>query len=323
MIYDDRLYNDKVKQEYLAAHNKGTRSILERLFKIACHFEADLNKDIYDFNREELRKLFFTFMPSTENASKSTVLYISRYIDWAIEEGYLEGMNPLDSTDTAWKRQFAVKPDKFYWTDKDMHRVLKKLVNAQDALVLYAPFIGILGYENAEITNLKQSHIDPDLLKAHVLDADGSWREVDVDEEFVRLANQAMEQEEYMKRNGQPKVEIRSEAAKLVDNDFIVRSSQTRVKHTEEADKNIVYRRYAVIKQQFDAPYLTPTFVLYSGMLHKAKNYYIENRLHEGFEKIKQQFNVSEATLKRYKEEFLNEGEIIKLYGLSKPESDY
>lgn len=317
IIHDDRLYNEEVKEEYISTHKKGTRNILERLFKIASLFEMDLNKDIYDFNREELRKLFFTFMPSTENASKSTVLYISRYIDWAIEEGYLEGMNPLDSTDTAWKKQFAVKPDKFYWTDQDLHNVLKKLVNAQDALVLYAPFIGILGYENAEITNLKQSHIDQDLLTAQVFDADGSSREVDVDEEFIRLVGQAINQDEYIKSNGNPKEEIRSEAAKLIDNDFVVRSSQTRVKHIEEADKNIVYRRYAVIKKQFEVPHLTPTFISYSGMLHVAKNYYIENELEAGFEKIKKQFNVSEATLQRYKEEFLNEQQIVKLYELS------
>ncbi|GJM68150.1 hypothetical protein HMSSN036_03660 [Paenibacillus macerans] len=48
----------KVKREYMSTHKKGTQDILERLFKIAYQFESDLNKDIYDFTREELRKLF-------------------------------------------------------------------------------------------------------------------------------------------------------------------------------------------------------------------------------------------------------------------------
>lgn len=316
IVYDNEFFSEEVKNEYLNQHKKGTRAILERLFKISAASENDLKKDIYDFTREELRKLFFTFMPTTENSSKSTVLYISRYIDWAIEEGYATGMNPLDGTDVQWKKQFAAKAERF-WTKQELKKVLDKLVNAQDALVLYAPFIGILGTENAEITNLKPSHIDSERLVAKVIDADGSQREVEIDEEFVRLVRQAANQDEYLKSNGNPSEDIKNEAAKLIENDFAIRSALTRVKHTEEADKNIVYRRYAVIKRQFDIPNLTPTLIAYSGMLAIAKEYYVEGKLSEGYKKIASQFNVSENTLSRYKDEFLNEDQIKSVYKIS------
>ncbi|GJM68151.1 hypothetical protein HMSSN036_03670 [Paenibacillus macerans] len=84
-------------------------------------------------------------MPTTENASKSTVLYINRYIDWAIDEGYTQGMNPLDGTDAEWKKQFAIKPDDVFIRDEDIKKMLEKIVNAQVAVVFTHPLLALKG----------------------------------------------------------------------------------------------------------------------------------------------------------------------------------
>ncbi|RRJ66392.1 integrase [Paenibacillus oralis] len=317
IIHENKLFNEKVKREYMAAHKKGTQDILERLFKIAYQFESDLNKDIFDFTREELRKLFFTFLPTTESASKSAVLYINRYIDWAIDEGYAQGMNPLDGTDAEWKKQFAIKPDHVFIRDEDIKKMLEKIVNAQVAVVFYAPFIGIKGEGNAEIVNLKKQDVDFDHLTATLTDSNGSQRIIKIDKTFGDLCQKAIKEFEFVKANGEPDKEVKSKYANLIDNEYIVRSVDTRVKHKEEADKNVVYRRLKTIKKYFSETGITPKTVAYSGMLAIAKDFYLKNKLNDSYKEIIQQFNITEATLNRYKETFLNVEQIKKMYKLS------
>lgn len=318
IIHEDKFYNENIKEEYLNTLKKGTRQILNRIFKISYQMEIELGKDLYEFNREELRKLFYTFSCSTAVASKSTVQYVIGYIEWAIDEEYTNKLNPLSSVDVTWKEQFAVRPEKKYLTDAEIKTILKKLVNAQDAVVLYAPFLGIVGNENAEITNLKGKNINSDELSVKVIDSDHSERIVKVDEEFVRLCKLAIKEDEYIKSNGSPDRNVKSETNELISNDYVVRSSNTRIKYTEEADKNIVYRRYATISKYFNEMNLTPTNVAYSGMLAMAKNLYLDDKLDEdGYKLIASQFKLNDHALQRVRLEFLNEEEVKKLYKIT------
>ncbi|OME55470.1 hypothetical protein BSK59_13410 [Paenibacillus odorifer] len=318
IVHEDKFFNTDKKLEYISNHKRGTQKNLERIFKIAQPSESDLNKDIYDFTRSELRNLFFTFMASTPSASKSIVLYVSGYIDWAIEKGYAKGSNPLDSVDVNWKTQFVVKPEKIFWTDKEIKQMLNKIVNAQVAVVFYAPFLGIRGAENAEIVNLKQKDVDADKLTAKLIDADNSTRIINVDHEFIRLCQQAVKENEFIKSNGNPDKDVRSETANLIENEFIVRSVDVGVKNVNEADGTIVYRRFKTVVDFFDEARLTPTTIMYSGILAKAKDLYLEDKLDdEGYKLIAEQFNLNAATLRRYKDDFLNIETIKELYELS------
>ncbi|REK76313.1 integrase [Paenibacillus paeoniae] len=318
IVYEDKMYNAETKREYISIHKKGTQKNLERIFKITQVFESDMNKELYSFTREELRKLFFTFMASTPSASKSSVQYVSGYIDWAIDEGYFEGVNPLETVDVRWKEQFVVKPEKNYWTDVEMKEMVKGIVSAQVAVVFYAPFIGIKGTENSEIVNLKKTDIDADALTARLIDQDKSIRMIGVDHDFIRLCQQAVKEEEFIKSNGNPEKGIKSETAQLISNEFIVRSVDIGVKNTQEADGMVVYRRYSTVAEYFDEPKLNPTSVMYSGMLAKAKQLLLDGKLNkEGYKEIAEQFNFNEITLRRYKDDFLNERTIKELYDIS------
>ncbi|WP_147384457.1 integrase [Paenibacillus sp. 1011MAR3C5] len=318
IVYEDKMYNAEVKREYISSHKKGTQKNLERIFKITQVFESDMDKELFTFTREELRKLFFTFMASTPSASKSTVQYVSGYIDWAIDEEYYNGINPLETVDVRWKEQFVVKPEKNYWTDSEIKEMVNGIVSAQVAIVFYAPFIGIKGTENSEIVNLKKSDIDDETMTARLVDLDKSVRTVQVDHEFIRLCHQAMKEEEFIKSNGNPEKGIKSETAHLISNEFIVRSVDIGVKNTQEADGMVVYRRYSTVAEYFNEPKLNPTSIMYSGMLAKAKQLLMNGNLDKvGYKEIALQFNFNETTLRRYKDDFLNERTIRELYEIS------
>lgn len=319
IVYGDELYNEEIKHEYLSIHKAGSRKILERIFKITCNSEKDLNKDVYDFSREELRKLFYLFMSTTPNASKYNVNYISSYIDWAIEEGYLEGINPLDGVSTQWKEQFVVRPEKRFWTDTEIKKMISKLKNAQDAAILYLLYQGVRGTSCTEITHLQRKDIDEDKQTLRLTDEGGSTRILSVDAECIRLCLKAYEESTYIKKNGKTSVDIRSETSNLIENDYVIRLSNTRVVNTDGADENIVYRRFATIAQEFEQSSIKPTDIFQSGMLAVAKDSYIDKGIldKEAFSKITERFNISTAVLQRLKNDFLNIETIIDTYDLS------
>src|SRR5690606_20248196 len=88
----------------------------------------------------------------------------------------------------------------------------------------------------------------------------------------------------------------------------------------EEADTSVMYRRFNTIKKAFDDMDLkiTPRVLQRSGMLAMARMFLIEGNLNdEAYEKIRNQFDLNELTMKRYKDEFLNEETVKGLYELS------
>lgn len=310
VLYDDKMYNEKVKKEFMLNYGEGTRKILERIFKISCPAEEDLGKDLFDFSREELRRLFYLFSATTEYSSKVNISWVRNYIDWAIEQGYTRGPNPLDGVSNEWKQQFVVKAAKRFWTEDEINQIISKLVNAQDAVIVALLFNGVRGENNSEITKLKKSDIDAENCMLTLTNKNGEKRKIKVSEQCIALCEKASRERVYDKRNGNPSQDVKSETVDLIDNEYVVRSAKTRLIHTGEADGNIVYRRLAAIDRELDGLGLfNPTNIMNSGMLAMAKKLYEKNGKlgKEEYEEIFNQFNEkSPQTQKRIKDEFLN-----------------
>jgi hypothetical protein len=317
IVYGDELYNKEVKEEYLDSLKKGSRKILERVFKISYAIEMELDRDLYTFSRDELRRLFYLFLASTPNASKYNVNYVYGYLQWCLDNNYKKGLNPLETVDTAWKEQFVIRQEKRFYTDAEMKEMISELKNAQDAVIFYGIFLGIRGEKCSEITNLFRKDIDEENQTLLLTDADGSTRTIKVDSECIRLCRQALKEDVYIKKNGNPSADIKSETSELIDTNRVVKLSNTRVVN-DGADENIVYRRFAMIAREFDLGSVTPTAVFQSGMIKLAKDLYVDGKLDsEGYKVIAKQFNISDAVLQRLKNDFLNEEGIKETYQLN------
>ncbi|OBG93867.1 integrase [Mycobacterium sp. E3298] len=320
VLYEDKWYNEEIKKEYIdSGFGPGTKKILDRTFKISYKMEEELGKDLYSFNREELRRLFYLFLPTTEYASRNNCKYVSKYIEWSIERGYRKGLNPLDSVDKAWQEQFKVASKK-YWTDSEINSILNKLVNAQDAAIVSLLWNGVKGSRNAEITNLKRSDVHADKNQLTVTDEDGTTRTVSVDDRCIALCEKALRELYYEKKNGNVSKDIRSETAALVDNQYIIRSAQTHTIRFDEADFTIVHRRLKTIKDDLGEENFTPTNILESAMLFVAKELYQQTgRLDdEEYKVIADKFNITNnQSMQRLRSEFLNLDTVKEVYNLS------
>jgi integrase len=321
IVYEDKMYDENRKNKFIDQYGSGTGKTLSRIFKVSQVVEYELGKDLSDFTREELKRLFYSYTPKTVYSSKANVTWVSKYIDWSIAEGYTKGINPLSTIDTEWKEQFANKNLKKYWTDKEISDIVsvKIRANYQDGAIVVLLFSGIRGAGNSEILNLRKKDVDRDKNILHVRDEDGSERDVFVSEECIRICLKAYEETEYEKMNGNASPDIKAPRAQLVDNDFIVKSVNTNTKNFNEAEKNIVHRRLSKIAAELDEPLFTPMNLYYSGMIALCKDLYASTgRLDDEEYSIvfsEERFNEkSEQSRYRLKNDFLNLETLKSIY---------
>ncbi|WP_010499970.1 tyrosine-type recombinase/integrase [Paenibacillus elgii] len=313
-IYEDAMFNEEIKEKFISEYGKGTQKIIARIFKISNAIESDLKKDLYSFSREELRRLMFLFMPTTENSSRHNVSWVSKYIDWAIDYGYKSGLNPLDTVGSDWHKQFVNNNIKKFWTTDEIYKIIDSRHNAQDAVIIILPFNGVGGEGHSEILNLTKKDVDAFNCKLHL---DGRKRPIVVDEKCIKLCEAALREDTYAKMNGNTAPDNRADLANLVENDFVVRSANTNTEHFNEAEKNIVYRRLSKIANEINEPYFTPRNIAYSGMLAMAKELYSKSGKldKEEYKLIADQFNFNmEQSLTRIRNEFLNLDTLKSLY---------
>jgi site-specific recombinase XerD len=320
VVYEDRLYNQDRKFEYLATKSKGTREINARIFKVSQPLEEQLDKDLADFNRDDLLKLFYLFRPATKASSGANVAYVSKYIDWNLELGYKTGTNPLDFVDTEWKQMFANKVLKRFWTRDEINKIIRGRVNHRDKAIIELIFQGVMGTGGSELLNLQRESIDIANHRLHLHDDNTLSRTIPVPEETIDICMNAYNEERYHKANGDPAADIKSEFTTLVENNYIIRTAKTRVKSFNEARVSIVYSALARIAKSIDEPAFTPANIAKSGMLYYLKELYVSNNnqiVDEHYDMIMDRFNdKTEGDLYRLKQDVLNEEVLKSVYQL-------
>lgn len=319
--YGDKIYNEEVKNRFLSNYKKNTQNTLLRLFKASYKSENDLKKDLYDFNREQIRSFLFLLRPANVNASRQNGNQLSIYIDWAIQEGLRKGTNPLSAVPKEWFEQFVDKTEMQYFTDARINEIIKGCENYQDKVIIKLLMEGVGGEGHAEILNLRKNDINAEENTLHLTDDDGNSRTLQVSPECVDLCLRALNETEYRKRNGQTSPDIKSDTTNLISNDYVLKSSITNTENTGRADKHLIYRRISVISKVMEEPNLDPKSISYSGMIAMARDLLIqEGELgKEQLNKIAERFKLpksksGEYSLHRYKDEFLNVEKIKEIY---------
>lgn len=322
-IYEEKFFNVDRKMKFIEenGYKEGTTKIILRIFKISQIIESELDKDLCDFNRDELRRLGFLFAPKTEASSNSNMTWLSKYISWCLDTGIKRGLNPLDAVSVEWKRQFANSAVKQLWTDKEIADIINptKRANYQDSIIILLLFIGVRGSGNSEILNLREKDVDVHNNELHLRDDNNPPRFIKVDENVITMCKKALAEDFYEKMNGDPSPDIKAPRAQLVDNDYLVKSAITRTHHYDQSDKNIIHRRLTKIADELGEPHFTPMNIARSGQLALAKNIYLATgELTEGdIQGIAKQFGEdSDSAVYRLKNDLLTIENIKSVYQL-------
>lgn len=276
---NNSLFNQAVKEAFLGEIGESSRQSYERIFRITNGYESGLDKDINKFTEKELETILYNFKANNRNTIESYSRIISSYLNWSVKHG-LSKVNPLEKYKPDDFEKFLTN-EEVYLTERQLRRYEDRCENYQDAVILHMLFMGIGGRQLSEIRNLKKYDVNFKKNELRLINTlkegkDGfpekyTERYLKVDDRTMHLIQGAIEQNQYVKRNGHM---IENEHMKpytnLVNNSFVIRPSITKTdRFNAPVDKFVIYRRISTISETLGID-LTAKFIQRSGMVFHA-----------------------------------------------------
>ncbi|KON87420.1 hypothetical protein AF332_11680 [Sporosarcina globispora] len=289
----NKIYNLDIKEKFLSTYeNEQTQNTLKYVFYRSYSAEELLEKDLYDFTSDQIKKVIKNTNPHSLVTAKSTTRFITQYISWAIGEGLRSNLNPLKGLDDSFYEGLIDKTKKIHYSKEEFIDLLEKLPNAQDQAFLMLMFHGIIGNKFEELRELSYNDIDWNNNKITLRKRNNQI--IEVDDVTMRYLENAHKQQVYFtynEKNGE------HSERELLPNEYIFKSLKSpRAKEGESVTQAVLYTRLTNIKKEFDLEYLTPNAVKQSGMIFMAVELYNGKRdklEYEDFEKIGKKFDYS------------------------------
>lgn len=262
-------YNQQRKEEFITlmlnnADYEEAKHFYPRTFGYSEVFETKYDKDLCNFNREEIMVLFKAqnaYSIKTLNTLKSVY---SRYVRWCNEQGLVvdgqNHFNEITSDDIiACTNTYAIRQGII--TRADLLKQIRQLPNPIDSFILLAFFEGIEGGNSNEIVKVKLSDFKGD--EVHLC----TGRVIKVSKELRNWAEEANEQKSYTLMNTSPDAINTSHS--LPDSPYIVRFKASSGKDFDE--KRVRARLYRKCVKCFDylgLPYCSISSLRTSGTIH-------------------------------------------------------
>lgn len=276
-------FNEEIKEEFFNTIKETSQQSYRRIFIITNKFEKALNKDLNQFTLEEVETILYSFNATIRNTVESYARIISSYLNWSVLNGFTS-KNVLSSlTPESFEKYVADESE--YLSEANLRKIEDRCANYQDAVILRLIFAGAGSKELSEIRNLKKDDVNFEtkqikLTNTLQVDSNGkpikfTERILDVDERTLHLIKGAIEQETYLKSNGEVAPTLHNNIrpyTDLVDNDYVVRASITRNDNwNSPVDKYVIYRRMKVMSELLlSEKSLTAKYIQRSGILYSV-----------------------------------------------------
>ncbi|NEN84480.1 hypothetical protein [Paenibacillus elgii] len=317
-------YNESVKSKFLMRYGVGSQKIFARIFRFSQSLEEEYGTDMSNFTLEQVEAVLKKLKPATEASSRNSTSCIFTYINWAIEEGLSSlPVNPLSNKPLDWCRSFIVPITEL--SESKFNSLERNCVNAQDAVILRLIFEGVKGDGCAELLQLSIHDVDFERGVLTLTNQDQSIRYLEVSQQALYLIKLAARETLYQKKNGSFSGTTKNPHTRLVENEYVIRSSITRNENVHAADKFLIYRRLSMLSEVFQLPKLNVNMIERSGMMKMAKDLLeAEGKLErEQYFKIAERFNIAKRINNGIEEynyyplrSFLNEKAVRELYNL-------
>lgn len=302
-VYDLKkfnLFNRDLKMEFATSlYEEATIPVLLFTFQKAAEIEEMLNKDIYEFNREEIDELFLNFNSKTKQSVASKISMIKAYLDFCIDKGLVPSMYNIISAfvgDEYYEKyinQTAVETQ--FINREELDDMINFCANAQDAVIIKLRYDGL---SLKEISNLRMSDCkdNPIILRD---DKDNITRRLKVEQSTLNLIEDAYSQQYYLKSNGEPDAKSVSSLTSVIkEGIYVVRPI---IKSSfKKSTKQMLTQRMKRIFHLYDRPYLNSTNIWISGQIEMGKNILKESGRKELLKKDYETINFRYGYDKKY-----------------------
>lgn len=322
--YAFKLYNSELKERFLSQYQEDSQITHGYTLSKAYDEENFFEKDLYEFNIEEIKKVLYKINPINLRAAIRYGNTIKNYIDWAHRNGYAMSNinNPLQGMDSEWYQQFTGNK-KTLFSYQEIREILKELVNFQDQLPILLAFEGVLGEDMSEQANLDFNSYDPNSNILKLKDDVKGERTIEVSDELVALIRRAHSETSYQYKNGTATGKLTER--ELPDSKFVLKAgSRSDSEQDAPISKFVLYRRLREIKDACDYPYLSYKSISKSGQVKMAVDLFRERGklTNDELELVAIKFNLSKTMNNgesyNYSaiREYVNRDSILELYDI-------
>ena len=271
---EEIFYNQERKDKYLEDNPVNQRSALKRIFLASYEQEKQLGKDLCDFNREELLKLY-----SYINASSVSVLYnlhclIKRYMNDVDPKNKQKHYDETEGINKEFLLRYCNKVARKFriLTREEVIDLIENPVfmNTMDQFVLLALFEGIKGHTCCEILNLRQQDIKMEngICKAQLC----TGRSVEISSKLYNIAMNTIETDTYVAIRKGYIIEY-----PLEKTDFIFRRAESKSVDGEVKNKSVQTRLRRLLASIGLDKQVSVKSIFDSGMIDYAKSLAKEN----------------------------------------------
>lgn len=280
-VYDFSLYNRELKQRFMSTYDESTQKSLIFIFNKSAQLEYSLGKDVYAFNREELDDLFMLYDSGSRASVASRFSIIGKYIDFAIEQGFLKtGINlvkNLSGNEYYEKYVSKIAERKKILNTEQLDDLIDFCVNDQDGAAFAMIREGGRGRqeeENAleELINLRIEDCNFETNEITFTRNNGETRTIKVSDKTMDLLKDANAQDKYIRKNGEA-----SDWAKAKKNDRMLLYQNgyifkpTRKGFMGKINAKTIIQRIGTIKELYGNPFISVTNIWLSGMVEYGK----------------------------------------------------
>jgi hypothetical protein len=288
---NETTYNNQIKQQYLNQfENQDTREVYSRLFKKASETEDKFNKDLYNFNDEEVEYFLANVLhPKTKESARTYCNVLANYIQWAIDNPKITNCKNLTNPMKRRQEFFYefVQESRPYFNMEEKQAMLSTLMNNQDGFIIEGLWEGIQGTKLSELVNLRiddMNSVDGTIV---LRDNEGNiTRQIVFDvkhkehTDIFKMAILANKEFEYYKINGKCDYsdKVRQSVYLPVRSEYVLKSAPTNSKDNDQGGEKVshytVYNRLEMLRKldEFEGytDALTTKNIVRSGMIHMA-----------------------------------------------------
>ena len=278
---DDELYNDEIKKRFLSEYDETTADKQWYLFAKTKDTEEILSKDVKDFNSKEFESLLYSLEANSKSSIDSQVSTLKKYIRFCKKNNLISQGISMIEFDENFSGQNLLKYikvmaiEKKYPNREELFDVAENCDNPQDGVILGLIFEGVSTWHNLiELTELRTRDVVKDEFGCRINISsrkDGYNRQFEITEQLYSLVQEAANQTLYqfrIKNESTAKVV----AMDLTESDYVVRSIVRRSSaSSDKPDPQLIRSRVIRLKEDFNNQFLTPTNILYAGMIEYAK----------------------------------------------------
>ena len=253
--------------------------------------EKQFNKDLFDFNYEQLEELWKSLRALTVRSLQNTISTVEQYIEFAIKNKMVENkINLASAFDTKEKLEKYLNRDaETVFSKSTIMSICIDATNAQDGVIPALIFDGV-SYKNeyGELINLKRKDID---FKNSTIKLGN--RTIPMSSQTAILVRHALDVNDYYSVTGN-----QSRKYKIAESNYVLRG----LRNNYQCKWRNVNQRIIKISELNDLEYLNATTISYSGQIHY------------GVELMNEGLSMEEAVLKIIERFDINNNESSRFY---------